>query len=121
MEIIFSLYWNIHAYGYKVSKNTPSLNLWNRYENNYRNKSYRMYKSYRDLPENKHIVVVVIVISIPAINNQISQNTKQKFHHHIYTWAMPDDTLLSVDSEAEAHRAGNCENIHRSKSRNIAL
>ena len=54
--------------------------------------------------------VVVILFS----NNVQSKNTKYKLHIHMYTWMIPDDTLLMVARETEAHSAGN--RIHAAKT-----
>ena len=52
------------------------------------------------------VAAVVVDISL-FFNNVRSKITKFKFHNHMYTWIIPDVTLLAVAREAEARRAGN--------------
>ena len=45
--------------------------------------------------------MVIVVVNILLI-----KDNKIKITEHIYTWMIPDDTLLTVAREAETHRAG---------------
>ena len=44
-----------------------------------------------------------------TFQNVQSQNTN--LHNPMFTWMIPDDTMLAVATEAEAHQAGNWVNV----------